>query len=301
MTQPVTVVNIADLPLEGVQRGRVNTIRRKRLPLETGVPGVTCEFSLSIVPEGYFTPRHRHNFDQIRYTLTGVQSTGYGDLGPGEIGYFPEGAYYGPQAQKGECATLVLQFQGASGEHLLSNEEMNATYEKMMAAGAVFKDGIYRGTTPAGGKENKDSYVAIWEEHEGKKLTFPKSRYRTPVMMQPQFYSWLPDRERPRIETKHLGTFNEMRTGIGFFRLLPGAALLAGTQKDAEVRYLVEGACTYGGQHYGEGTYLYIPPGAATEEFGSDSGATFFYISLPLIAEFAARQRDKEQARVAAE
>jgi ChrR Cupin-like domain len=297
----ITIVNIADLPLEGVQRGRVNMIRRKRLPLETGVPGVTCEFSLSIVPEGYFTPRHRHNFDQIRYTLTGVQSTGYGDLGPGEIGYFPEGAYYGPQAQEGECTTLVLQFQGASGEHLLSNEEMNTTYQKMMAAGAVFQDGIYRGTTPSGGKKNKDSYVAIWEEHEGKKLTFPKARYRSPVMMQPQFYSWLPDRERPGIETKHLGTFNEMRTGIGFFRLLPGARLAAGQQKDAEIRYLVEGACSYGGKPYRDGTYLYIPPGADTETFASDNGATFFTISLPLVAEFAARQREKEQARAAAE
>ena len=299
MTQPINIVNIADLPLEGVQRGRVNTIRRKRLPLETGVPGVTCEFSLSVVPEGYFTPRHRHNFDQIRYTLTGVQSTGYGDLGPGEIGYFPEGAYYGPQQQEGECSTLVLQFQGASGEHLLSNQEMNVTYQKMIAAGAIFQDGIYRGTTPSGGKKNKDSYVAIWEEHEGKKLTFPKARYRAPVMMQPQFYSWLPDRERPGVETKHLGTFNEMRTGIGFFRLLPGAKLQAAKQKDAEIRYLIEGACTYGGKSHGEGTYLYLPPSAAAEEFTSENGATFFYISLPLVAEFVARQ--KEQPRVAAE
>jgi hypothetical protein len=301
MSDAVTIVNIADLPLEGVQRGRVNMIRRKRLPLETGVPGVTCEFSLSIVPEGYFTPRHRHNFDQIRYTLTGVQSTGHGDLAPGEIGYFPEGAYYGPQAQKGECSTLVLQFQGASGEHLLSNEEMNATYQQMIAAGAVFENGIYRGTTPSGGRKNKDSYVAIWEEHEGKKLSFPKARYRAPVMMQPQFYSWLPDRERPGIELKHLGTFNEMRTGIGFFRLLPGAQLAAGRQKEAEIRYLIEGSCRYAGREWGEGTYLYLPPGADTDAFSSASGATFFAISLPLINEFAARQRDKDETRVAAE
>ena len=301
MSHDVTIVDVADLPLEGVQRGRVNMIRRKRLPLETGVPGVTCEFSLSIVPDGYFTPRHRHNFDQIRYTLSGVQSTGHGDLALGEIGYFPEGAYYGPQAQKGECATLVLQFQGASGEHLLSNEEMNATYQKMIADGAVFQDGIYRGTTPSGGKKNKDSYVAIWEEHEGKKLAFPKARYRTPVMMQPEFYRWLPDRERPGIETKHLGTFNEMRTGIGLFRLLPGATLAAGRQKEAELRYLVEGACRYQGKEWGEGTYLYLPPGAETDAFAAERGATFFTISLPLVNEFAARQRDKERARVAAE
>jgi hypothetical protein len=64
------------MDFEEVRRGRVHMIRRKRLPLETGIPGVTMEYSLSVVPDGYFTPRHRHNFDQIRYTLSGVQSTG---------------------------------------------------------------------------------------------------------------------------------------------------------------------------------------------------------------------------------
>jgi len=301
MTATVTIVNADNLPLESVQRGRVHSIRRKRLPLDTGVPGVTAEFSLSIVPEGYFTPRHRHNFDQIRYTLSGIQSTGHGDLGPGEIGYFPEGAYYGPQAQKGECATLVLQFQGASGEHLLSNEEMNATYQKMHADGAVFENGIYKSTTPDGRRLNKDSYVAIWEEHEGRKLKFPRARYRTPVMMLPQYYGWVADRERPGIETKHLGTFSELRTGIGFFRLQPGARLEAGRQREAEIRYCIDGSFAYDGKEWGENAYLYIPPGAETAAFASTKGATFYYISLPLIAEFAARQRDGVAARVAAE
>jgi len=297
----ITILDTTALELEAVQRGRVNMIKRKRLPLATGVPGVTAEFSLSIVPEGYFTPRHRHNFDQIRYTLTGVQSTGHGDLGPGEIGYFPEGAYYGPQQQKGECTTLVLQFQGASGEHLLSNEEMNATYEKMRAAGAVFENGIYRGQTAEGRRKNKDSYVAIWEEHEAKKLTFPPARYRTPVMMQPQHYRWVADRARPGIEEKHLGTFTELRTGIGFFRMRPGSHLPAATHKDAELRYCVEGGFAYGGRSWTEGAYLYLPPGSSTEAFASRDGATFFVISLPLIAECAARQREQNAALAAAE
>ncbi len=300
MKTDVVVVNSNDLELEGVQRGRVNAIKRKRLPLDTGVPGLTAEFSLSIVPEGYFTPRHRHNFDQIRYTLEGIQSTGYGDLGPGEIGYFPEGAYYGPQAQKAECSTLVLQFQGASGRHLLSNEEMNATYQKMIAAGAVFENGVYRGVTTDGKRKNKDSYVAIWEEHEGKKLTFPAARYRTPVMMQSESYAWIPDRERPGIETKHLGTFTEMRTGIGFFRLLADARLDAGRQRDAEIRYCVAGSFVYGGKSWGKDTYMFLPPGSATEAMTSAGGATFFVITLPMIAEFAARLNEGA-ARAAAE
>lgn len=301
MTSTVTIVNTEDLQLEDVQRGRVNSIRRKRLPLDTGVPGITAEFSLSIVPEGYFTPRHRHNFDQIRYTLSGIQSTGHGDLGPGEIGYFPEGAYYGPQAQKGECATLVLQFQGASGEHLLSNEEMNATYQRMRAAGAVFENGIYKGVTADGRRKNKDSYVAIWEEHEGTKLKIPPARYRTPVMMLSQHFSWVADRERPGIDMKHLGTFSELRTGVGFFRLRPEARLEARRQRDAEIRYCIAGAFSYGGKSWGENTYMFIPPGCETGALASTKGATFFFISLPLIAEFAARQREAASAQAAAE
>ncbi len=72
MNRDVVILDTHKLDWEVVQRGRVNMIRRKRLPLDTGVPGLAAEYSLSVVPEGYFTPRHRHNFDQIRYTLTGV-------------------------------------------------------------------------------------------------------------------------------------------------------------------------------------------------------------------------------------
>ena len=296
----VTILDTAAIELETVQRGRVHTIRRKRLPLDTGVPGLTAEFSISIVPDGYFTPRHRHNFDQIRYTLDGIQSTGHGDLGPGECGYFPEGAYYGPQAQAGLCSCLVLQFEGASGEHFLSNEEMNATFEKMIAEGAVFANGVYTRVSADGKRKNKDSYLAIWEEHEGRKLVFPAPRYRTPIMMLPERFGWVADRERPGTERKHLGTFSELRTGIGFLRLLPGARVPALRQRDAELRYLTAGSFAYGGKSWPQGTYMYLPPGADVAAFATDEGATFFVISLPTIAEAAARQRDNAAARRAA-
>jgi hypothetical protein len=286
----VTVVDVNELPFEEVRRGRVHMIRRKRLPLTTGVPGLTMEFSYSIVPVGYFTPRHRHNFDQIRYTLSGNQSTGHGDLAPGEVGYFPEGAHYGPQEQKDECHTLVLQGQGASGEHMLSNEEMNETYTKMIGEGAVFENGIFKGRKPDGGRINKDSYEAIWEEREGRDLYFPPPRYRTPAMMIPDRYRWVPDRARPGVETKHLGTFTEYRTGIGFMRLLPGATLAAGRQVDAELRYIVEGSARYAGRDWPTGTYFYLPPDAETAALSSSAGASFFIISLPMIAELAARR-----------
>lgn len=291
----VTVVNVNDMPFEEVRRGRVRTIRRKKLPLSSGLPGVTMEFSYCMVPDGYFTPRHKHNFDQIRYTVSGVQSTGLGDLAAEECGYFPEGSYYGPQKQEGDCECLVMQFQGPSGEHLLSNDEMNATYEKLLKAGAVFENGVYKGKKPDGSPKNKDSYEAIWEEHEGRELTFPAPRYRDPVMMLSKQYRFVPDRKRAGVETKHLGTFNELRTSIGFLRLKPGAELKAGTQEDAEIRFLLEGAVNYEGKTWSEGTYFYLPNGANVPAMSSEKGATFFTITLPMVAEIAAARAANSQ------
>lgn len=290
MSSAVRIVNLADLPMEDVRRGRVHMIRRKRLPIEIDVPGLTIEYSYSIVPDGYFTPRHRHNFDQIRYTTYGIQSTGLGDLAPGECGYFPEGAYYGPQKQEGECGCLVLQFQGASGEHLLSNEEMNETHARLLEQGAVFKDGVCTFATPDGRKVNKDSYEAIWEAHEGRELAFPPPRYREPVMMMAERYGWVADRRRPGIETRHLGTFSEMRTEIGFLRLAPGAAIPAGRNEDMELRFLLEGSFTCGGARWDRDTYMFIPAGAEVGAVASETGGTFFTITLPMVAELAARQ-----------
>src|SRR5262245_803008 len=134
----VIILDTTTMPYEEVRRGRVHMIRRKRLPLDTGIPGVTMEYSLSVVPNGYFTPRHKHNFDQIRYTLSGIQSTGLGDLAAGECGYFPEGSYYGPQQQEGACECLVLQLQGASGERLLSDERLTPTHGQRLRSRGKF-------------------------------------------------------------------------------------------------------------------------------------------------------------------
>jgi hypothetical protein len=289
--EDVVLLDTSAMPFEDVRRGRVHMIRRKRLPLETGLPGVTMEYSLSIVPDGYFTPRHRHNFDQIRYTLSGIQSTGHGDLAADECGYFPEGSYYGPQKQNGECACLVLQFQGASGEHLLSNEEMNATYEKLLKSGGKFENGVYTTIRPDGGRRNRDSYEAIWEEHEGRDLVFPPERYRQPVMMLTNNYRFWSDRKRPGVEIKHLGAFSEARTTISFQRILPGASMPAGIEEDAELRYLIDGSFTYDGKTWGKGTYMFVRNGAHVQEIHSETGATFFTIALPMLADIAAQQK----------
>jgi len=72
--------------------------------------------------------------------------------------------------------------------------------------------------------------------------------------------------------------------------LRPGATLAAGEQEDAEIRFLLEGSVSYAGKSCVEGTYFYLPNGAHTETMRTREGATFFTISLPMIAEIAAER-----------
>ena len=277
--------NIADCDWENVNVGRKIAIRKKPLPLDIGSNEVTIEFSYLLVPDGYSIPRHRHNCDQIRYVIDGIQSIGTRqNMEPGECGYFPEGAYYGPQEQKGDCRCMLLQFQGPSGPRLLSSAALGATYKKMIEAGAVFENGVYRGRKQDGSPQNKDSYTAIWEEHEGRKLEFPKPRYRDPVMMLPERFDWLPHPSMTGIEVKALGRFTEFGTGIGFLRVAAGSSFLAESQSEATIHYLLEGSVTHLGKAWPAGTFFATRPGMPRESMNSPSGALFFTITLPIQA-----------------
>ena len=71
-------------------------------------------------------------------------------------------------------------------------------------------------------------------------------------------------------------------------RLLPGATIQGGTQEDAELRFSLSGSFEYDGRTWGEGTYMFLPNGANVKELRSSAGATFFVITLPMLADLAA-------------
>src|SRR3954453_4419232 len=98
-------------------------------------------------------------------------------------------------------------------------------------------------------------------------------------MMGAGAYQWVPDRARPDVDTKHLGTFTELRTGIEFLRLNAGAAIEAGQQGDLELRFLLEGSASYAGEEWPAGTYFCLPAGGPVEPLRSVPGGTFFVIS----------------------
>lgn len=293
MSQEIRIAHVSDIKDEGSAAARRRSLAIKRLPFDTGIPGVVVQFAHVTVPDGYFTPRHRHNFDQIRYSLKGTFANASGDVTEGTCAYFPEGVHYGPQDQKGECISLTLQFQGPSGQRFLSHDEMLLGMQRLKEAGGTFADGVYTKQTPDGRKVNQDSYEAIWEECVGHELTYPAARYNQPVMMHSAQYRWLPDRDRPGVEVKHLGSFTEYRHRVGFLRLAAGASLPGGPQEDAEIRYVIEGNVTYAGKEHGPDSYFYLPPGSKPESMTSKDGAVIYTIVLPMIAELQRDQGNK--------
>ena len=108
-----------------------------------GTPG-NFKFGLFYQTGDFFSPRHRHNFDQFRFQIEGeCDFDRNGKMRPGALGYFPEGAYYGPQSSKGANLVVVVQFGGPSGSGYLSQRQVDAAYEAMKQFG-TFDRGIYR-------------------------------------------------------------------------------------------------------------------------------------------------------------
>ncbi len=156
-----------------------------------GEVGTRGNFMLGIwKSEGdFFSPRHRHNFEQYRYVLDGeLNYNRNGKLTKGMLGYFPEGVMYGPQSQDPDkfSLALILQFGGTSGSGFLSQPEVDAAEGELKKFGE-FKKGVFRRTSGTG-KKNMDGMQAIWEHVNGRPMVYPKPRLINPAFMDPANY-----------------------------------------------------------------------------------------------------------------
>lgn len=296
MQRTVTITGIADVKTVEAGIGRAGRMLAKGFPLDTGVPGVGMEFSWTYYFVGYGTPRHKHTFDQFRYALEGPRQIQDGVLMPGDCGFYPEGVHYGPQLQEQESSGLGLQFQGPSGVPYLTHEELQNATARLKAEGGTFAGGVYTRILPDGRKFNQDSHAACFEAITGKKIEFPQGRFAAPIIMRTAATRWVIDRHLPGIEHKHLGSFGEHRSGVRITRLAPGARIPAHRQEDAEILYLTAGSIAYdgrtwlGGTSQEVGTYMFIQHGADVKELATETGGTFFVISLPMLADIEAER-----------
>lgn len=191
--------------------------------LLTGQEFAQDNFLLTVVDitDDFSTPRHRHNFEQVRIMLEGHMEFGPGQVQEaGSIGYFCEGTYYTQQG-KGRSRTLLLQVAGPSGDGYMSRAQMDEGIRRLQSRGK-FERGVYTWTDEAGQKHNKDGYEAAWEEIFGRPIRYEKPRYDAPVILWPDRFHWIP--AAPGVRTRHLGRFHERGLEIAQVRLDAGAS-----------------------------------------------------------------------------
>ncbi len=245
--------------------------------LLTGTPGAIDNFKLILgtTHADYTTPRHRHNFDQIRLQVGGsFDYDGLGTMTEGMVGYFPEGTAYGPSASGAESKILLLQHAGASGSGYLSDGEYNASIAELKQKGA-FHDGIYTVIGPDGRKRNQDGYEAVWENAYRRPIDYAKPRYDQPIFMRPDNFSWVSDAAGSSY--KLLGDFSERGTRLGFIGLAAGTRRLLDSRS---LYFVVSGSGHIRDAAWRKHTTIHT---AANErlEIRAESNTEIFHIGLP--------------------
>jgi len=191
------------------------------------------------------TPRHRHDFDQIRYAARGDLDYAPGKILPeGWVAYFPEGVYYGPQVKKPGLLLALFQFGGASGHGYSSNRQKKAAYDAMLKNGK-FENGVYTYVDEQGQRHNQDAAEARRELVIGRKVEY-RPRYEDLIIMNPANYDWIKDPQTPGIARKFLGCFTERQMCVGFIRLDPGATMTFGAQRAPEMVFIAKGSVRVG-------------------------------------------------------
>jgi hypothetical protein len=228
------------------------------------------------VHDAFATPRHRHNFEQVRVMLDGSFGFGPGQVQhEGSVGYFCEGTYY-TQAAEGRSTTLLLQVGGPSGQGFMSRAQLRRGIETLASRGQ-FADGVYT-WSEQGKKHNQDSYEAVWEHIHGKRVTYPKPQYQAPVLMDPERFLWrtLGDGASAR----ELGSFNGFGLRLGQLRLEPEAVHAVDASVQAQLLFCLEGSGSANGIPYRRWTTIETTRGEGLKLMAS-TGSEFFTIGLP--------------------
>ena len=293
------VVRIEDLELKHVPGP--TTPREGQMhyhPFMTGKPGEPDNFTLVVyyTDPDYVTPRHRHNFDQIRVQIEGDEYdySRNGKMRLGDVGYFPEGTYYGPAKSGEKVATLLLQIGGMSGQGYMSQPEYRAAVDELKKRGE-FGGGIFTWFDDKGQKHNQDGYEAVWEHCRQQRLEYPPERFQAPVFMSPDSFDWFPYEGATGVDHKFLGSFGEgggMR--LGLFRMAAGATIASAPQR--MIFFVMDGAGRANDQPWKKQSAIHVERGESCT-LTAQEPSTLFYIGIPDHALIPKARREKSAKR----
>lgn len=214
---------------------------------------------MSKEPKSFFSPRHRHPWDQIRFCLEGKVPIAKGlFVSAGEIGYFPESAHYGPQEGGEDRIVLLLQFGGASGQGFIGPDRVKKARLELAEQGR-FEDGVYYSNATEG-RRNRDAYEAIWLHSTGGNLSYASPAYKTPIVMRPQALPWLPT-SAAGVATRQIGVFPHRGLQISAVRLDAGAALRLAPRRALRFLFVTEGTGLAGDEALRRWSAIRLPPG----------------------------------------
>jgi hypothetical protein len=226
-------------------------------------------------------PRHRHDFDQVRYPLEGEFVYGEGKVLPqGWVGYFPEGTYYGPQLRRPGLLLFYSQFGGASGRGHLSAQQRKWARAELGKKGVVSKN-LFSYTDSAGVPQTMDAHEAMAELVRGVREEYPAPRYHDVILMNPANFHWVADGKDSGVRRKLLGVFNERGTSISFIALEAGASLQVGMHTAPELYFLTEGILQCGGRLCPRHSAFATDPAEAPVVIAANEPSELLCIQLP--------------------
>ncbi len=231
--------------------------------------------------ETWVTPRHRHNFDQLRLHLDGEYSFAKEQWVKGlMVGYYPESMHYGPQVRRNSDKTLNIQFGGASRNGFMTPRERRVGYDELMKKGH-FEKGAFTWTDEKGQRHNQDAYEAVWEVMRGRDIGYAKPRYDALIHMDPSSYEWVDDVESPGISHKRFGTFTENKFTVGFVRVNPGATFKVGKHTAPQILFVISGSVSVNGKTHGPETGFALDENEGPVEFKGVEPAELYFVQLP--------------------
>lgn len=231
-------------------------------------------------------PRHKHNFEQFRYPIKGEFVYAKDKVLPtGWVGYFPAGAYYGPESRYPGTLLLVVQCGGASRDMFLTKRQRYEAYDALVTKGQFdLEKGVYTFVDKDGQRHNQDAYEAIWQQAMGREVSYPEPRYNDIIIMNPATYHWIAEPGSPGVARKTLGSFTECGSSAGFIRLDAGATLKAGMHDAPELLFLTKGTVKHAGRSYGVHTSFGFEPGEGPIDITAVEPSEFLCIHVPKVA-----------------
>jgi hypothetical protein len=270
------IIDTAAMPWEQLRVSSRNMrTSRKLLRYGEALPGVglyAVIVKTHAQDEVFTAPRHRHNFSQVRLGVRGQMNFGAGlNCEPGEVGFFPGGAYYGPE-EINDAEYLLLQW----GPDWVTREQDKQAIAELSTRGR-FENGMY--IYEQDGREiSIDGKRAVWEHIYGRPEVIHEPRYRDPIMMTADNFDWLAG---DGVSQKTLGRFTEDDAVIQMLRWD-----CAGTpfEFDATRTWLIfglKGRVVIDGQSFGPQTAIWSEHGQ-TDKVAGEVGTEVYVIGFPL-------------------